>query len=242
MKALGDTHYILGMEIDYNRAKGELCLCQTQYITCMLERFGQMESFAARNPNVVGQDLRPQADAAPLSSTKPYRKLVASLLYVANCTRPDISVSIGMLSQYLDKAQDLHWHATILVLRYLKCTPKMALVFKLGPSKNVAVAAFGDANWGGDIAARRSTSGVLVLMDGARVIFKSKRQSSVALSAAEAEYMALALTTQELEWLHLLLDEIDMQVARPMLIKVENQVAISIAHYCGYTPRANTSI
>ncbi|KAE9006178.1 hypothetical protein PF005_g12886 [Phytophthora fragariae] len=145
---------------------------------------------------------------------------------------------MSMLSQYLDKAQDFHWHAAIRVLRYLKGTSKMALVFKRGSSKNVAVSAFCDANWGGDLATRRSTSGVLVLMDGAPVIFKSKRQSSVALSTAETEYMALALTTQELEWLRQLLDEIGMQVARPMLIKVDNQAAISIAHNCGYSPRA----
>ncbi|GMF39251.1 unnamed protein product [Phytophthora fragariaefolia] len=97
------------MEINYNCAKCELRWCQTQYITRMLERFGQMEPFAARNPNVVGQDLRSRAETAPLSRRKPYREMVGSLLYIANCTRSDISVSMSMLSQYLDKSQDLHW-------------------------------------------------------------------------------------------------------------------------------------
>ncbi|OWZ20106.1 polyprotein [Phytophthora megakarya] len=87
-------------------------------------------------------------------------------------------------------------YAGIRVLRYLKGTQFVALVFNRSSTKNVHVAAYSDANWGGDMPTRRSTSGVLVLMDGCPIIFKSKRQTAVALSTAEAEYMALALATQ----------------------------------------------
>jgi hypothetical protein len=75
-------------------------------------------------------------------------------------------------------------------------------------------------------------------MAGAPVIYKSKRQQTVALSSAEAEYMALALATQEVVWLRFLLEEIGMAVRGASSIYMDNQSAISIAVNHGYTPRA----
>jgi hypothetical protein len=99
MKALGDARFVLGMEINYNRALGKLQLRQSQFISRMVERFGQMDAFPVRNPSVVGQDLRPVKGAAQLASDKPYRQLIGSLLYVANGSRPDICAAVGVLSQ-----------------------------------------------------------------------------------------------------------------------------------------------
>jgi hypothetical protein len=88
------------------------------------------------------------------------------------------------------------------------------------------------------MATRYSTSGVLVIVDGCPVIFKSKRQNSVALSTAEAEYMALALSAQELQWLRQLLAELDVHGNVPIRVLVDNQAAIGIACNHGYSARA----
>jgi hypothetical protein len=237
MKALGDARFVLGMGVTYARAEGKVRLRQSQFINRMVDRFGQHDAFPVRNPSIVGQDLRPAKEAKIGTLDKPYRQLVGSLLYVSNGSRPDICASVSALSQYLDKAQDMHWREAIRVLRYIKGSKRVSLAFTRGVQKDLNVLSYCDTNWGGEPETRRSTSGVLVLMDGAPIIFKSKRQSLVALSTAEAEYMALALATQELAWLRQLLSEIHVQAAMPMVVNVDNQAAISIACNRGYSAR-----
>ncbi|KAJ0391462.1 hypothetical protein P43SY_008220 [Pythium insidiosum] len=146
---------------------GELMLKQTHYITKMINRFGQGDANAVRNPMVVGQDLTPNASHGLFNSKTKYRELIGAMLYVANATRPDISIALSELSQYLECPREMHWRAAIRVLRYLKGTSSFGLKFSTSASDSVP-------------------------MNGAPVIYKSKRQSSIALSSAEAEYMALA--------------------------------------------------
>ncbi|OWZ14395.1 polyprotein [Phytophthora megakarya] len=95
---------------------------------------------------------------------------------------------------------------------------------------------FRDANRGGDTASRRSTSGVLGKVSGAPVIFKSKKQSAVALSTAEVKYMTLALTTQEIIRLRQLLAEMGFQKLPSTSVFVDNNAAISIASNQGGVP------
>lgn len=129
----------------------------------------------------------------------------------------------------------MHWRAAIRVLVYLNATQTFSLHFK----KLIAAipVAFSDANWGGDLASRRSTSGVLVRLGGAPVIFKSKRQTSVALSSAEAEYMALALAAQEVQRIRHLLQEMKIGVTTATTIHVDNTSAIAMARSAGSTSR-----
>ncbi|GMF37248.1 unnamed protein product [Phytophthora fragariaefolia] len=67
-------------------------------------------------------------------------------------------------------------------------------------SGKVTVEAFTDADWGSNTDDRRSVSGVMVMIGNGPVVFKSKYQRTVALSSAEAEYMALSLCVQEVLW------------------------------------------
>ncbi|GMF37522.1 unnamed protein product [Phytophthora lilii] len=79
---------------------------------------------------------------------------------------------------------------------------------------------------------------VLLLLGGGPVVYKSKRQATVALSSAEAEYMALALASQEVIWLRYLLAEMGYKIGNASTIYLDNKSAISIATNHGYTPRA----
>ena len=60
---------------------------------------------------------------------------------------------------------------------------------------------YSDADWAGDLGDRKSTSGYLYQISGGAVTWRSKKQSCVALSTAEAEYMALSSAAQEAVWL-----------------------------------------
>lgn len=235
VKALGDARFILGMEVQYDMKKGELYLRQTQFIKRMIDKFGRSDAFAVRSPFVIGEDLH---SIGGIDSCKnmPYRELIGSLLYVANGSRPDISVQVGILSQFLENPQKKHWRAAVRVLRYLKGTELICIHYSRGGDD--ALVAYSDANWGGDINSRRSTSGVLLQFAGGPILFKSKKQSTVALSSAEAEYIALALAIQEVLWTRHLLSEMGSKNDAPVTIFVDNKSAISIATNNGYTPRA----
>ena len=67
---------------------------------------------------------------------------------------------------------------------------------------------YSDADWAGDHADRKSTSGYAFMLMGAPVSWDNKKQSSVSLSTSGAEYIALSLAIQECKWVHRLLREI----------------------------------
>ncbi|OWZ05446.1 hypothetical protein PHMEG_00022466 [Phytophthora megakarya] len=122
VNALGDTKFVLGMEVQYNRNEGKFLLKESQFMERIVTNFGQEEAYPDRNPNVPGQDLHfaTSNKSSPLS--KPYQELIGSLLYVANGTRPDICTSTSLLSQFLEIPSEVHWRAGIRILRYLKGT------------------------------------------------------------------------------------------------------------------------
>ena len=88
-----------------------------------------------------------------------------------------------------------HWTAVKRILRYLNGTKELGLLYNSGEMKDCV--GYSDADWAGDLDDRKSTSGYIFHTGGAAVSWKSKKQSSVALSTAEAEYMALASAAQE---------------------------------------------
>ncbi|GMF37515.1 unnamed protein product [Phytophthora fragariaefolia] len=204
----------------------------------MLERFSHVDASPVRNPAVLGQDLASDDSHAMRDDERSYRELIGSLLYVANATRPDISAILSTLSQYLDCPRDMHWRVALRVLHYLKGTATRGIRFRCGSSNRTGIRAYADANWGGDKKTRRSTSGVLLLLGGGPVIYKSKRQATVALSSAEAEYMALALATQEVLWLLYVLDEMGFSAEGPTTLQMDNKSTIGMATNQGCTPRA----
>ena len=84
------------------------------------------------------------------------------------------------------------------------------------------MSAFSDADWGSNKDNRRSTSGVMMMVNGLPVIFKSKMQNSVSLSTAEAEYVALSLCIQEVLWTMSLLLEMKVKIDGPVMVYEDN--------------------
>ncbi|RVW41270.1 Golgin candidate 5 [Vitis vinifera] len=88
---------------------------------------------------------------------------------------------------------------------------------------------YSDADWAGNIIDRRSTSGYCSFVWGNLVTWRSKKQSVVARSSAEAEYRALAQGICEGIWIKRVLSELGQTSSSPILIMCDNQAAISIA-------------
>jgi hypothetical protein len=90
---------------------------------------------------------------------------------------------------------------------------------------------YSDADWGRDLNSRRSTTGVIVLLNDAVVVWKSCKQPTVAISTMEAEYMALTDAAKEIKWIRQLFDELHYGITpRPStILKTDNQGALALA-------------
>ena len=106
----------------------------------------------------------------------------------------------------MENPQEEHWVAVKRILRYLQGTKTHGICYK--SSSKIDFRGYSDADWAGDLADRKSTSGYTFMLLGAPVSWGSKKQPSVLLSTSEAEYISLSLAIQEGKWIHRLLCEI----------------------------------
>ena len=120
-------------------------------------------------------------------------------------------------------------------MRYLKKTKHYGLLYSR--SKSEKCFGYSDSDYAGDLDDRKSTSGYLFKLAGAAISWRSKKQSTVALSTAEAEYVALSSATQEALWLNQLITELKKKPEKPMVIHEDNQAAMSMAKNPQYHER-----
>ncbi|KAK5824251.1 hypothetical protein PVK06_019022 [Gossypium arboreum] len=113
------------------------------------------------------------------------------------------------------------------ILKYLKKTPGHGLMFKKTQDRTVKI--FTDSSWAGDLTERRSTSGYCTFVWGNLTTWRSKKQSVVSRSSAEAEFRALALGICEGIWLLKLLKELGTNQEDHFEVLCDNQSAIQIA-------------
>ncbi|RVW92035.1 Retrovirus-related Pol polyprotein from transposon RE1 [Vitis vinifera] len=155
-----------------------------------------------------------------------YQQLVGRLIYLSH-TRPDIGFAVSAVSQFMHNPLRKHMEAVYRILRYLKMTPGKGLFFRKTENRDTEV--YSDADWAGNIIDRRSTSGYCSFVWGNLVTWRSKKQSVVARSSAEAEYRALAQGICEGIWIKRVLSELGQTSSSPILMMCDNQAAISIA-------------
>ena len=125
-----------------------------------------------------------------------------------------------------------HMHMAKRILRYLSGTKNYGLIFKkLGKKDNndVYVSAYCDSDHAGDKTDRKSTTGYCVFVNGNLISWATKKQTTVAQSSTEAEFMALSDTVKEVKWIIMLLTELKYNVIAPAIIHVDNQSTIKIS-------------
>ena len=107
---------------------------------------------------------------------------------------------------------------------YLRGTADYGLVFT--PNVSGDCVGYSDADWGADLDDRKSTSGYLFLISGGAVSWRSKKQTCVALSTAEAEYIALASAAQEATWIRQLTAVLENRPQETVTVFEDNQSTI----------------
>ncbi|CAL2278947.1 unnamed protein product [Prunus armeniaca] len=165
-------------------------------------------------------------DGDLLADASYYQRLVGRLIYLT-ITRPDISHAVSLVSQFMHSPRSTHLQAVKRILRYLKGSIGRGILMRKNGTNRII--GYSDADWAGCQIDRKSTTGYCTFVGGNLVTWKSKKQSVVARSSAEAEYRAMAAVSCELIWLQGLLNDLGFKDPHPMTLFCDNQAAIHIA-------------
>lgn len=159
-----------------------------------------------------------------------YRQAIGSLMYLMIGTRPDIAFVIGRLSQYMESPTTTLWVCVKRVLRYIRGTREMGIVFEGGDATLARPRGYCDSDWASCKVDRKSTAGYVFLVAGGAGSWKSKKQTVVSTSTAEAEYMAMGAAAQECVWLSRMFEfALGKSELPPMMLHVDNQGSIKMA-------------
>nr|KYP66211.1 Retrovirus-related Pol polyprotein from transposon TNT 1-94 [Cajanus cajan] len=223
----GKLSYFLGFE--FVKVKEGLMMHQKRYAMEVLKRFNMLNCNPAPTPSKTGLILEKEGTEEPVDETV-YKKIVGSLRYLCH-TRPDIEFSVGVVSRFMQNPRAPHLLVAKRILRYFKGTMSSGILF---PQNNtttdkIEVAGFTDADWGADKDDRRSTAGFVFFVEGAPISWSSKKESVVALSTCEVEYIVAAMCACQAAWLDKLLIELKQKRDEGVKLFIDNKSVISLS-------------
>ncbi|KAG7570069.1 Glycosyltransferase 61 [Arabidopsis thaliana x Arabidopsis arenosa] len=223
MSDLGKLTYYLGIEV--TQSNEGIVLNQNRYALKILEEAGM------KNCNPVRTPMDPSFKASKSEHEKEvdatmYRKNIGCLRYLLH-TRPDLSYCVGVLSRYMQSPRESHAIAMKQVLRYLKGTTTLGISFCR--SKEVPkLIGYSDSSHNVDPDDGKSTMGHIFYLGKSPISWCSQKQSVVALSSCEAEFMAGTEAAKQAIWLQDLLSEISGTPSEKVTILIDNQSAIAL--------------
>jgi hypothetical protein len=250
---IGEPTLLLGMHITRDRKNRTITLSQSRYIRKILEKAGMLDSnpvSTPMDPNVVLKPAEDEEESKETSrtlieyatrigellyaahATRPdilYATRIGELLYAAHATRPDILYATVTLAQFTRNPAPEHWTALKRVFRYLKGSIGHKLTYGRDPNASTDLTRYTDSDWASNVH-RKSISGYVFMIAGGAVAWSSKKQSRVALSTAEAEYVAATHAIKQLLWHRNLFKELGLPQPGTSILLSDNQAAISISH------------
>ena len=238
MEDRGDVEYILGIQVIRDRKERTLTIKQTQYAKDVVKRF-KMHNSKCRlkvpiHPNTkFNSDDCPQTQAdIDFMKRVPYRSAIGSLMYLATCTRPDISYAVSMCASFMHNPGQVHWDAVKNILAYVNSTQDRGITYgsrECSQEMTDLVYAYVDADHAGDTDNRRSRTGYVMMLHGGAVSWKTRLQDRTSMSSTEAEYYAASEGFGEAKWFRMLLAEIGVQLINPTVILEDNKSCINLS-------------
>jgi hypothetical protein len=227
----GEAEWVLGANIQQNAKSKSVVISQKEYIENIAAKFNVQNSKPLKSPLPQGIDFsaigRHETDVESQDTADlPYREIIGSLMFAATVSRPDIAYSVNKLAQYSNNPTPAQWNLAKRVLQYLYSTRDWGL--HLGGNQ-LCLHAYSDADFAADTDDRRSTGGYAVFLGSGAISWSSKKQTVVALSSTESEYIALSEVSREVLWTRHFLEEIDIVYDEPTTIFEDNQGTIAFA-------------
>jgi hypothetical protein len=211
MKDLGKTKFCLGLQIEH--FQNGIFVHQSTYTEKVLKHFYMEKAHPLSTPMVVrsldvkNDPFRPQEDDEEILGFEvPYLSAIGALMYLGNCTRPDIAFSVNLLARYSSAPTRRHWNGVKHVLRYLRGTTDMGLFYPRG--SNLQLVGYAYAGFLSDPHKGRSQTGYLFTCGCTAISWRSVKQTLVATSSNHSEIIAIDEASRECIWLRSLIQHI----------------------------------
>ena len=211
MKDLGKTRHCLGLQIEY--FSNGIFVHQSTYIEKVLKRFYMDKAHPLNSPMIVRSlevnkySFRPKEDNEKLLSPEvPYLSAIGALMYLANCTRPDIAFSVNLLARYSSAPTLRHWNVVKHLLRYLRGTSDMGLFYSKVPKPELL--GYTDAGYLSDPHKAKLQSGYVFTCGNTAISWRSVKQTMVATSSNHSKLLPIHEASRECMWLRSMIQHI----------------------------------
>jgi hypothetical protein len=192
MSMMGELTFFLGLQIKQTR-EGTF-VHQGKYTKDLLRKFDMGEAKPLSTPMSTTTTLDEDKEGEAVDQ-KEYRSMIGSLLYLT-ATRLDIQFAVCLCARFQSSPHTSHRRAVKRIMRYLRFTPEFGLWFLA--SSSLSLCGYSDADYAGYRTERKSTSGTCQFLGSSLVSWSSRKQSSVAQSTTEAEYVAATTCCSQL--------------------------------------------
>ncbi|GKA21010.1 retrovirus-related pol polyprotein from transposon TNT 1-94 [Tanacetum coccineum] len=220
----GEAAYILGIKIYRDRSKRLIGLCQSDYIEKILKRYYMKNSKRGTIPMQEKLKLS-KSDGASTPAEKrrmsniPYASVVGSIMYDVRCTRPDVAFAQNITSRFQQNLGELHWTTVKNILKYLRNTKDMFLIYGGNIERELRVSCYTDAGYLTDVDDLKSQTGYVFILNG------------------DAEYIVAFDASKEAVWIRKFISGLNVvpTIEEPITMYCDNTGAIAIANDHGVT-------
>ena len=201
MSMVGELNYFLGLQV--KQQKDGIFISQEKYAKNLVKRFGLDSKKHASTIMISSTKLNTDPTGVEVDPTL-YRSIISSLLYLT-ASRADVSFSVGVCARFQVALKESHMTAVKRIIRYVYGTSDYGIWYSR--DSNDCLAGYLDADWAGCVDDRKSTSGRCFYLENNLVSWMSKKENSVSLSTAEAEYIVAGSCYAQLLWMKKLLHD-----------------------------------
>jgi hypothetical protein len=222
MSMMRELNHCLGFQV--KQLKEGTFIFQTKYTEDLLKRFGMKDAKLAKTP--MGTDGHLDLDKGGKSvDQKTYRSMTGSFLYLC-ASRSDIMLSVCMCARFQSDPKECHLVAVKRILRYLVHTPCFGIWYPKGYT--IDLIGYPNSDYVGCTVDRKSTSETCQFLGRSLVSWSSKKQTSVALSTVEAEYVTVGQCCTQLLWMRQTLQDFGYNLSKVPLL-CDNESTIRLA-------------
>ncbi|GJY15613.1 putative ribonuclease H-like domain-containing protein [Tanacetum coccineum] len=194
MSSMGELTFFLGLQVKQH--KGGIFISQDKYVAEILKKFDLVNVKAAITPMETKVPLTKDEEAFDVD-VHLYRSMIGSLMYLT-ASRPDIMYAVCVCSRFQVTPKTSHLNAVKRIFKYLKGKPNLGLWYPRESPFDLE--AFSDSDYGGSNLDRKSTTGGCQFLGQRLISWQCKKQTIVATSTTEAEYVAAANCCGQVLW------------------------------------------
>jgi hypothetical protein len=195
MSMMGELNFFLGLQI--KQLEDGIFFNQSKYIKEMLKKFGLEDSKPIKTPMSTEVKLTKDNEGESVDNSK-YRGMIGSLLYLT-ASRPDIMFSVCLCARFQEDPKTSHLEAVKRIFRYIKGTIHLGLWYP--KESGIETIVYADSDHAGDYVDRKSTSGICTFIGCCLTSWFSKKQTALAISTTEAEYVSAGKACQQALWM-----------------------------------------